>query len=257
MRLERLLAVVMLVTVMAMAGCATSNGGGFSTRKINDQDAARIHTELGQQYLERGHLKQALETLKKALQFDDDYAPAHTVIATIYARIGENEQAERHYRKAEELKPKNGDTNNNLGVFLCRIGKVDQALPYFEKAVHDPFYNTKDVALANAGRCLLKKKDYSAAEREYRRALAINPVNADALFQLASVLYTEGKAFQARAFVQRFDALGHATAASLLLGYKIETRLGNSEGAQNYEKRLFAKFPDSDQARSMHSQTSQ
>jgi len=255
MRLDRLLAVVMFVAMLALAGCATSNGG-FSTRKVNDHDAARIHTELGQQYLERGDLKQALETLHKALQFDDDYAPAHTVIATIYARIGENELAERHYRRAEELKPKNGDTNNNLGVFLCRIGKVDQALPYFEKAVRDPFYNTKDVALANAGRCLLKKNDYSAAEREYRRALAINPVNADALIQLASVLYTEGKAFQASAFVQRFDALGHATAASLLLGYKIETRLGNAEGARNYKKRLLAKFPDSDQARSMHSEAS-
>jgi len=253
MRLERSLSAVALVAMLALAGCATSNGA-FSTRKVNNQDAARIHTELGQQYLERGQLKKALDTLKKALQFDDDYAPAHTVIATIYARINENDQAERHYRRAVELKPKNGDTNNNLGAFLCRIGKVDQALPYFETAVRDPFYNTKDVALANAGRCLLKKKDYAAAERDYRRALAINPVNADALFQLASVLYIEGKAFQASAFVQRFDALGHVTAASLLLGYKIETRLGNSEGARNYEKRLLAKFPDSDQARSMHSE---
>lgn len=256
MRLDRWLALGVLVAVLGLAGCASSNGA-FSTRKVNDKDAARIHTELGQQYLQRGHLKEALDTLKKALKFDDDYAPAHTVIATIYARIGENDQAERNYRRAVELKPKNGDTNNNLGVFLCRIGKVDQALPYFETAVHDPFYDTKDVALANAGRCLLKKNDYPAAEREYRRALAVNPVNADALYQLASVLYTEGKAFQARAFVQRFDALGHPSAASLLLGYKIETRLGDAEGARNYEKRLLAKFPDSDQARSMHPEASQ
>jgi type IV pilus assembly protein PilF len=249
MRLDRWLLSGMLA--LLLAGCATSHGGGFSTGKVNDQDAARIHTELGQQYLERGKLKTALEKLKKALQFDERYAPAHTVIATIYARIGENAQAEQHFRRAEQLKPKNGDTNNNLGVFLCKIGKVDEALPYFEKAVHDPFYATKDVALSNAGRCLLKKNDYAGAENEYRRALTINSTNADALYQLASVLLKQGKAFQARAFIQRFDALGRPNPAALLLGYRIEKRLGDEEGARNYEKRLLAKFPDSDQAKSI------
>ncbi len=240
-----------ILLVLLLAGCATSGGNGFSTGKVNAMEAARIHTELGQQYLERGELKQALEALQKALQFDDDYAPAHTVIATIYARIGENAEAERNYRRAVELKPKNGDTNNNLGVFLCRIGKVDQALPYFETAVRDPFYQTKDVALANAARCLLKKHDIAGAERDYRRVLAINPVNADALYQLASVLYRQGKAFQASAFIQRFDALGRPNPAALLLGYRIEKRLGDEEGARNYKKRLVTLFPDSEQAQSM------
>ncbi|GAB3033416.1 type IV pilus biogenesis/stability protein PilW [Oleiagrimonas citrea] len=254
MRLDRWL--VSLVLALVLAGCATSNGNGLSTRKVNDKDAARIHTELGQQYLERGQLKTALEKLQKALQFDDHYAPAHTVIATIYARIGEIDNAEQHYRRAEELDPKNGDTNNNLGVFLCRIGKIDQALPYFAKAAKDPFYKTKDIAWSNAGRCELKRNNYAAAEKDYRRALAINPRNADALYQMAAVLLHEGKAFSARAFIQRFDALGRSDPAALLLGYKIEKRLGDEEGAQGYAKRLQAKFPDSDQVQSIKSNRS-
>lgn len=245
------------LAIVFLAGCATSSGNGFSTRKVNDKEAARIHTELGQRYLQRGELKPALDKLKLAVKFDDRYAPAQTVIATIYARIGENGKAEQHYRRAVELNPKNGDTNNNLGVFLCRIGKVDQALPYFETAVRDPFYNTKDVALSNAGRCLLKKNDYPAAEKDYRRALAINPTNGDALYQLADVLLKQGKAFQARAFIQRFDALGRPNPAALRLGYKIEKSLGDEEGARNYEKRLLAKFPDSDQAQSIDTDTTQ
>ena len=217
--------------------------GSSSTRKVNDKDAARIHTELGQQYLQRGDLKQALDKLKMALKFDDSYTPAHTVIATVYARIGENDKAEQHYRRAEELDPKNGDTNNNLGVFLCRIGKVDQALPYFEGRHADPFYNTKDVALSNAGRCLLKKNDYAAAEKDYRRALAINPNNGEALYQLAGVLLKQGKAFEARAFIQRFDALGRPNPASLMLGYKIEKRLGDEEGAQELREATVGQIP--------------
>jgi type IV pilus assembly protein PilF len=249
MRPERWLLAAMLL--LALAGCVTSGGNGLAPEKVNGKNAARIHTELGQRYLERGQLKLALEKLQLALNFDDNYAPAHTVIAAVYARIGENDKAEAHYRRAEQLDPKSGDTNNNLGVFLCRIGKVDQALPYFSKATKDPFYDTKDIAWSNAGRCVLKKDDYAAAEKDYRKALAINPKNADALNQMAMVLLHEGKAFQARAYIQRFDALGHPNPAALLLGYKIETRLGNSEGAQNYAKRLLAKFPDSDQAQSI------
>ncbi|KGI78298.1 type IV pilus biogenesis/stability protein PilW [Oleiagrimonas soli] len=254
MRLDRWL--ISVACALVLAGCATSSNGPLPARKVNDQDAARIHTELGQQYLERGQLKRALEKLQKALQFDEQYVPAHTVIATIYARIGETDQAEKHFRRAEELDPKSGDTNNNLGVFLCRIGKIDQALPYFQKATQDPFYNTKDVALSNAGRCELKRNNYAAAIKDYRLALAINPNNADALYQMADALLHEGKAFRARAFIQRFDALGRPDPSALLLGYRIEKRLGDEEGAQSYAKRLRAKFPDSDQAQSINSDRS-
>lgn len=255
MRRELCLASILLLGVLG--GCVTTGGSGFSPNKVNDKDAARIHTALGEQYLERGQLKTALEKVQKALQFDDNYVPAHTVIAAIYSRIGENDKAEAHYRRAEELDPKNGDTNNNLGVFLCRIGKVDQALPYFEKATRDPFYNTRDIAWSNAGRCVLKKNDYATAEKDYRKALAINPKNAEALYQLAMILLHDGRAFSAKAFIQRFDALGRSDPAALLLGYKIETRLGDAEGARNYAKRLLAKFPDSDQAQSLNSRTTQ
>jgi type IV pilus assembly protein PilF len=240
-----------------LGGCVvTTTGNGLSTKPVNDKEAARVHTELAQHYLMRGDLKDALEKLQKALQFDDDYAPAHTVIAAVYARIGQNDKAEANYRRAQQLKPKSGDTNNNLGVFLCKIGKIDQALPYFSKATRDPFYKTPDIAWSNAGRCELKRNNYKSAEEDYRKALAKNPKNSDALYQMANVLLHEGKAFSARAFIQRFDALGHPDPDAMLLGYRIETRLGNSEGAQNYAKRLRTKFPDSDQVQSINSDTS-
>ena len=66
-----------------------------------------------------------------------------------------------------------------------------------------------------------------------------------------TLLYQENDAFRARAFLQRFDALGQPTAASLKLGHDIETRMGNPEGAQNYRKRLLSQFPDSEQAHAL------
>lgn len=250
MRPERL--PVLLVLLLALAGCASSGGIHPPSAATSDaEDAARVHTELGQQYMKHGDLKGALAKLQMALQFDPDYAPAHTVIGVLYERIGDLPNAELHKRRAVALEPKDGATNNNLAVFLCQQGKVAEASGYFKRALADPFYATPDVAWTNAGTCVLKDKNYKLAEADYRKALAINPKNADALYQLAYILYQQNDAFRARAFVQRFEALGEPSAAALKLGHDVELRLGNAEGAQDYARRLRKRFPDSEQAHAL------
>jgi type IV pilus assembly protein PilF len=260
MRLERALVFCLL---LPLAGCVTTHTDSNSLSKSIPQtskdqkavDAARIHTELGQRYMDNGDLQTALEKLNTALKFDPNYAPAHTVIAVVYEKINNLPEAEIHYRKAVELQPNKGDANNNLGVFLCHTGKVAEADQYFRKAVADPFYQTPDVALTNAGVCQLRANDVAGAEASFRDAIARNPSNAEALFQLANALYRHNDAFRARAFIQRFDALGRPTAASLKLGYDIESHLGDPDGARTYNQRLQSQFPDSEQAHELASTT--
>lgn len=260
MRFERALIFSLL---LPLAGCITthtdSNSLGKNIPKVSKSqqalDAARVHTELGQRYMANGDMQAALEKLTMALKFDPNYAPAHTVIAVLYEKINNLPEAEVHYRKAVELEPAKGDPNNNLGVFLCNNGKAAEAAGYFRKAVADPFYQTPDVALTNAGVCQLRVNDIAGAEASFRDAIARNQNNAEALFQLANTLYVNNDAFRARAFIQRFDALGKPTAASLKLGHDIESHLGNQDGAQAYNKRLQSQFPDSEQAHALNSST--
>jgi len=259
MRLDRIL--LSAGMAMLMAGCVTTTtteAGGLTTKipqatKADKKlEAARVHTDLAQQYLMNGDLEIALVKVNKALEFDPNYVPAHTVAAVIYDRINDLSNAELHYRKAQALSPDKGDTNNNLGWFLCdRDGKPAEAMTYFQKAVADPFYQTPAVAWTNAGTCLVRSKDLAGAEVDFRKALDIDRQNAEALYQLANVLYLQNDAFRARAFLQRFDALGQPTAASLKLGHDIESRLGNRDAALNYGRRLQSQFPDSEQARAL------
>lgn len=255
MRLDR---IALAGLLLALAGCVTTGGNSNTLGKIphtsksqEAEDAARIHTELGQQYMAKGDLETALGKLNKALQFDPNYAPAHTVIAVLYERINKLPEAELHYRRAAELEPTKGGPNNNLGQFLCQIGKTAEAQGYFKKAVADPFYDTPDVAWTNDGVCQLRSNDRVGAEASFRKAIGINPRNGEALLQLANLLYLNNDAFRARAFVQRFDALGRPNAASLKLGHDIESRLGNKEAALNYRRRLQSQFPDSEQAHAL------
>ncbi|HEX7338702.1 MAG TPA: type IV pilus biogenesis/stability protein PilW [Rhodanobacteraceae bacterium] len=247
-----------MTCTMALAGCATGGGPDGMHRAdtpSSREDAARVHTELGQGYFRQGNYKLALTKLNMALGFDPDYAPAHTVLGALYSRIGNRAKAEYNYRRAVEIKPKSGDTNNNFGQFLCSEGKATEAMPYFSKALADPFYKTPAVALTNAGVCEMSVNENQQAETYFNKALKINPTYADALYHMALAMYRQGDAFHASAFMQRYHDLGHPDAAALKLGYDIAKRLGDAEGAQAYARQLRSKFPDSEQAQALNTPT--
>jgi type IV pilus assembly protein PilF len=225
-----------------------------STVKENPEEtkkhAAEVWVQLGQHYLELGKYEIAKEDLLKALKFDPKSVDAHTVLATLYDRVGDRTSAEEQYRIAAELAPTAGATNNNYGLYLCKLGRFDIA-----KA--DGFYKDRDVIYLNSGTCtLLAKGQPDVAEADFRRAVEINANNSQALFQLASVLYDKGDFFKARAYVQRFDAIGQPSPDALLLARNIEVKLGNAGAAGDYAKRLREQFPDSTQAHSLEGTTS-
>ncbi|WP_440223029.1 type IV pilus biogenesis/stability protein PilW [Dokdonella sp. MW10] len=255
------------VFAMLLAGCASdggarpasggrSPGGTVKEAGSAKTEAARVNTELGQKYMAQGKLELALEKLTRALQNDPRYVDAHTVIAVLYETINEQALAEEHYRRATQLKPKSGSEANNYGAYLCKIGRYDEAATYFERAITDPFYQTPVVALTNAGTCAIKGGKFDAAERDLKLALDRGPDNAEALFQMAMVLYRKDDFFRARAFIQRYESLGQPSPESLLLGRNIELRLGNADAATDYTRRLRQNFPESEQARSLDAPSS-
>ena len=132
------------------------------------------------------------------------------------------------------------------------LGKFDAAQKRFDIAKADGFYTARDLVFLNSGTCiLLARGSLDAAEADFRRAVELNPKNGQALFQLASVLYQKNDYFKARAFIQRYDALGQPNPDALLLARNIEVKLGDAAGAADYEKRLKNQFPDSVQTRSL------
>ncbi len=255
MRLKQVLVFFGLaLSVAVLAACAPTTstvGVKKETAASKRQDAARVHTELGQQYLRQGKLEIALGDLEKALAFDPNYVDAHTVIAVLYEQIGENAKAEEHYKRAALLKPKGGAELNNYGRFLCKLGRYDESQAFFQRAIADPFYKTPWYALTNSGTCLLKAGKTDEAEVALRAALKESPNDGEALFQLASVLYAKRDYFNARAFVQRFEAAGRSRPDALMLGRNIELQLGNAPGASEYTHRLLQEFPDSEQAHTL------
>lgn len=261
-------AILVLLAGFALAACHRTPGiikvptpmsnlknAPHDTKKQDKQAAAQTHTQLALAYMQQGDLKRAYNTLHKALTFDDNYVPAHTVLAILSERIDRPKEADEEYRKAIALDPKNGDTNNNYGKFLCKQGRTQDAMKYFDRALADPFYKTPAWANTNAGECLLKSRDYKGAEGYLGKALAQESSYGPALLAMAEVKYDQNNAFQARAYLQRFESAGQATPESLMLGYRIATRLGDRGSASSYSDRLQDQFPNSSEAKALEQAT--
>ena len=239
---------ILLFSVLILVSACASQQPDDPYEKSQSRKAAESNTSLGLEYMNRGQYEVALGKLKKAVKPDPGYAPGQTVLAVLYERIGEMDLAGKHYHKAYEADPSNGDVNNNYGTYLCKTGKEDKAIEHFLAALDDPFYNSPSVALTNAGSCALGKGDLVAANDYLRRALKIEPEFPDALMNMARLNYEQQNYLKSRAFMQRYEAIASHGAASLLLGYKIETASGDTKAANKYKRTLEATFPKSDQA---------
>lgn len=264
--LRRSLSVAAIMAVaVALAACKHDNGiikvptqlsslknVPHDTKKEDKQAAAQTHTELAAAYMKRNDLREAQGALHEAIKFDDKYIPAHTMLAILDWHIGHLEDADREFRAAIALDPSNGDTNNNYGQFLCEHGKATTAMRYFKQALADPFYKTPATANTNAGKCLLKAGNYAAAAPYLHKALELDAGYAPALLAMAQLDLRKGDAFAARGYLQRFEGGGKATPDSLMLGYRIATRLGDKGTATNYLNRLQDQFPNSTQAQSLN-----
>ena len=237
----------LLAGFLLLSACA-SQQTDVSNSENKQRKAAESNTSLGLEYMNRGQYEVALGKLKKAVKDDPGYAPAHTVMAVLYERIGESDLAGQQYREAYEADPTDGDVNNNYGVYLCQSSENNKAIDYFLRALDDPFYSSPSVALANAGSCELRRGHVAEAEGFLRRSLKIEPEFSDALVSMAQLNYEQENYLSARAFMQRYEAVANPGAASLLLGYKIETASGDGKSAYKYKLALEYSFPNSDQA---------
>lgn len=240
-------AIVVLLAILCLAGCSSP------LRKNLDEPsevrkAAETNAKLGRQYMDRRQYEVALEKLKRAVAYDKTYAPAHTLLGVLYETLDQQDLASAEYRLAVHYDPSDGDVNNNYAVYLCGQDKREEAGRYFQVAMKDPFYATPEVVYVNAGLCALRANDLDKAETYLRQSLEYDAQYAPALLPMADLSYRTEAFMRARAFLQRFEAVAVSNAQSLLLGYRIESALGDAASSGRYQRDLLDKFPNSAEA---------
>jgi type IV pilus assembly protein PilF len=166
----------------------------------------------------------------------------------IYDALKDERKARSHYDQAVRLGKDDPDVLNNAAVYFCRTGDYRRGEQYLLQAAASPLYKTPAAAYTNAGRCARADGRARDAEQYFRRALAIDPKQPDALLQMAEVSHSTGNGLQARAFLERYASVAPATSATLWLGRRIELGLGDTAQAQRYAQRIKDEFPMSTEA---------
>jgi len=217
----------------------------------NPRNRARIHTELGSAYFERGNMGVALEEARIAIEADPDYAPAYNLLGLVHMDLRENAVAQQHFEHAHRLSPNDPDINNNFGWFLCQSGREEESLSYFLAAIKNPLYNNPARSYVNAGLCAVRKNLDRDAIDFFERALRLEPDNLEGLRGLAGIQYKRGQLEAARELVGRFNKLAEPTAESLWLALRIERKLGDKVAENSLATQLRRRFAGSDEYRDL------
>lgn len=238
--------------ILLLAACANNKD------KDMQDSVSAANFKLGIGYMQSGHMDVATEKLLKAVQHNDNYPEAHNALGVIYEETREYGPAETHYKRAIDLKPDYVLAKVNYARLLCtrepiRIAEGESIL---QKVVADPNNAGATAADAHAGLgvCALHRNQPDEAETWLRKALDQNPKNNTALYQLAQISQTQGKALQGRAFLQRYHSQSPPTPQSLWLGYTIESLPeGDAQLRREYKTVLLSQFPNTEEAQRLNS----
>lgn len=202
----------------------------------------RMSLESAEAFLQQGQPERAMVSAREALASDPDAPEVHIVFARLYQIAGNEKKATRSFDRALKLAPGSGTVRNAHGLLLCAKGEYDAADAEFASALRDPEYVIPQQAIGNAGRCAHRAGRWPRAEAALRHALEFTPRDPQLLYLLADTELRQGKLMEARAFVQRRDALGN-DAATLDLAARIEAAAGDRDAEARYRQRLGDAFP--------------
>lgn len=240
-----LAAALTLALATGLGGCAHSLALGQSAEP-GQTKAASLYTDLAGEYMRMGDMERARDKVRMALEQDPDYGPAYGMRALLYMHQQRYDEADKAFSKALSLDGDDSETRNNYASFLCRQGQADKAMREFAQVLKDPAYDTRDVALTNAGICALQLPDRARAEDFFRRALQLDPKYGPALAQMAILSYTKGELLSTRAFVQRYEAVSVPGRDLLMIGLHTERKLGDRKAVEHYREQLNQRFPNID-----------
>jgi len=248
--------VILLSAAVLLAGCNTNpvqnNTSADFQRPAADrpvtnraQARAKAHVDLGMAYYSAGNFGVGLDEARIAMTDDPNYAPAHLLNALLLASLGDQVAAGKSFERASSLAPGDPDINNSYGWFLCLQKRYSEGLRHLEMAVRNPYYQTVTRPLTNSGLCMLLQDKDVEAEPYFRRAVAADPENIQALLNLAAIAYRRSNFEAAHTYLAEVHQRGRATAESLWLGVRVERKRGDRDSEASYASQLKSRFPTS------------
>ncbi len=236
-----------------LSGCVTETVGAPQMDASRLRDLAKARVALAADYYQRRQYAVSLEDLALAMQADPNYSPAYSMRALVHVALLEDNEAERDFQHSLDLDPGNSEAHDNYGWFLCQRGREAEGVKQHLLAAKDPLYPQQGAAYMRAGECAIRANQLANAELYLEKAQILQPDLVQVYFDQAGLSYITGDYLTAENNFNTFRNAVHdrLTAENLLLGVRIEHKLGNRRAEAALANRLRTNFPDSREAQSL------
>ena len=192
---------------------------GKSLAERHDPKRALRETRLGNRALVLGNVAEAEAAFCKALFWDRSNVERHVNLARLFLLRRDWVKAAEYGESALELDPKNGPALGVVGDAWAALNKTKEARAAWLSAEKKPKASPSELRLIVRRNMALAKRverlrDYSFAERFYRRVLLLEPEHADAMRGIARCLLRVGDQRAAEIWARRAEAPKRSAAAS-------------------------------------------
>ena len=235
-------------TVTTRDGEVIAKGTPTNPIRTGEADArtrARARADLAGGYYRSGQLAIALEEARRATQIDPNFAEAYGLLGLVYMDMNDRPAAEENFQRALKLDPSSSELANNYGWFLCQGGREKEGVEYFDRALRDPLYATPARATQNAGICLLKVKDYAAAETYLRRSFELDASNGMTKYQLSRTYLALNQLDRASFYYNLLTRSVESSPQTIWLGLRIARANGDLRTESQLANELRERFPRS------------
>src|SRR6185295_14153581 len=173
--------------------------------KPNAREEAYRANNLGVALLEQFKHKEAADAFRRALQLDPNLAVARINLGIALFNIPDLPAAQKELQAASVAAPSAPQPHYLLGLAAKTQNRPEQAIPSFQKVLQiDP----NDVgANVNLGQLYAQQKKYPEAIALLRLAVAAEPYNATALYNLGTTLIRSGQREEGQKVIAQFQEL--------------------------------------------------
>ncbi len=175
--------------------------------RLNPRDTYANH-DLALILLQQNKLDEAFRYFKVAVKLDPSFSRGFGGLAAVEGRRGNVQNALTYARQAAELGPAEFELQMNLAIVLQELGHWKQAARQYEVALkRSPTSDSPNRDLANGYLRLAAVRAHlnqlRAAEQALRKALPLDPRNADVHAQLGLLAFQQQKPRQAVAHCRK------------------------------------------------------
>jgi tetratricopeptide (TPR) repeat protein len=207
-RLGKASAIVGGIVLMLLFGLSWNRSRAFESMETICLDVLHknpsswlANNNLGDIYMKRGELEDAVAHFEKALASAPTYIETHLNLAIAEMNRGRFDEATRHARRAIELRPQNMCGYHALGDAILRAGKPDVAVHWYREALRrEPDFFK---AQLNLGIALTQSGRPEEATEWFELVLRDRPDNVTALANFAIALAERGRFEAALQYLER------------------------------------------------------